>query len=69
MSFDYAIKYPILTIACGPTNSIRGAAFLSHLKDAIIVDVGGTTTDIGILVNGFPRESLVAAEIAGQRRL
>jgi len=65
MSVDYAIKYPILTIACGPTNSIRGAAFLSQLKDAIIVDVGGTTTDIGILVNGFPRESSVAAEIGG----
>jgi len=29
MSVDYAVKYPILTIACGPTNSIRGASFLT----------------------------------------
>lgn len=67
MSVDYAIKYPILTIACGPTNSIRGAAYLSRLKDAIVVDVGGTTTDIGVLVNSFPRESAVAVEIGGVR--
>ncbi len=67
MSVDYAIKYPILTIACGPTNSIRGAAFLTHMRDAIVVDVGGTTTDVGVLVNGFPRESMVAVEIGRVR--
>ncbi|MGL5693138.1 MAG: hydantoinase/oxoprolinase family protein, partial [Peptostreptococcaceae bacterium] len=55
MSLDYAIKYPILTIACGPTNSIRGASFLSNKNNAIVVDVGGTTTDVGVLVNSFPR--------------
>src|SRR5262249_37872710 len=49
MALDYALRYPILTVASGPTNSIRGAAFLSGLKDAIVVDVGGTSTDVGIL--------------------
>lgn len=67
MSVEYAKRYPILTIACGPTNSIRGASFLTGIKDAIVVDVGGTTTDVGVLTNGFPRESLIAVEI-GQVR-
>ncbi|MDI3270602.1 MAG: hydantoinase/oxoprolinase family protein, partial [Bacillota bacterium] len=67
MSLDYALRYPILTIASGPTNSIRGAAYLTGLQDAIVVDVGGTSTDVGILVGGFPRESSAAAEIGGVR--
>jgi len=67
MTADYALKYPVLTIASGPANSLRGAAFLSNEKNAIVVDVGGTTTDVGILVNGFPRESSVAVEIGGVR--
>ncbi len=67
MSVDYAVRYPILTIASGPTNSIRGAAFLSGLRDALVVDVGGTTTDVGVLSNMFPRESSIAVEIGGVR--
>jgi N-methylhydantoinase A/oxoprolinase/acetone carboxylase beta subunit len=67
MAVDYARRYPVLTIASGPTNSLRGAAFLSGLADAVVVDVGGTTTDVGILKNGFPRESMAAVEIGGVR--
>jgi N-methylhydantoinase A/oxoprolinase/acetone carboxylase beta subunit len=67
MSLAYALQYPILTIACGPTNSIRGAAFLSGMQDAIVIDVGGTSTDVGVLSMGFPRESAVAVEIGGVR--
>ncbi|WP_066322036.1 hydantoinase/oxoprolinase family protein [Bacillus sp. FJAT-29814] len=67
MAVDYAMKYPILTIACGPTNSLRGASFLSGNSDALVVDVGGTTTDIGVLINSFPRESSLAVEIGGAR--
>lgn len=67
MSIEYAMKYPILTIGCGPTNSIRGASYLSGLANALVVDVGGTTTDIGVLVNSFPRESSLAVEIGGAR--
>lgn len=67
MAIEYALRYPILTIACGPTNSIRGASFLAKRRDAIVVDVGGTTTDVGVLVNGFPRESALAVEIGGVR--
>ena len=56
MTMEYARRYPILTIACGPTNSIRGACYLSRLKNAIVVDVGGTTTDLGVIQNGFPSD-------------
>lgn len=67
MTMEHARKYPILTVACGPTNSIRGASYLSRLKNAIVVDVGGTTTDFGVIQNGFPRESSVAVTIGGVR--
>lgn len=63
MSVEYAIEYPIYTVASGPSNSTRGAAYLSGVPDGIIVDVGGTTTDVGALTDGFPRESSVAVEI------
>jgi N-methylhydantoinase A/oxoprolinase/acetone carboxylase beta subunit len=67
MSAEYAQRYPILTIACGPTNSIRGASYLSQNQNAIVLDVGGTTTDIGVIMSGFPRESSLAVTIGGAR--
>lgn len=63
MSVDYALEYPIFTVASGPSNSVRGAAYLSGVENGIIVDVGGTTTDVGAVTEGFPRESSVAVEI------
>ena len=67
MNADFAKEYPVLTFASGPTNSMRGAAFLSGLRDAIVVDVGGTTTDIGVLQHGFPRVAALAVDIGGVR--
>jgi N-methylhydantoinase A/oxoprolinase/acetone carboxylase beta subunit len=67
MGADYVEKYPVLTFASGPTNSMRGAAFLSGAKDAMVVDLGGTTSDVGMLLRGFPREASVAVEISGVR--
>ena len=67
MSADFAEQYPVLTFASGPTNSMRGAAFLSGRQDAIVVDVGGTTSDVGALTHGFPREASVAVDIGGVR--
>jgi len=67
MSADVAQAYPVLTFASGPTNSMRGAAFLSGLQDAIVVDIGGTTTDIGVLQHGFPRTAGLVVEIGGVR--
>jgi N-methylhydantoinase A/oxoprolinase/acetone carboxylase beta subunit len=65
MSSDWAEAYPVLTFASGPTNSMRGAAVLSQSPDALVVDIGGTTTDVGALINGFPREASAEVEIAG----
>jgi N-methylhydantoinase A/oxoprolinase/acetone carboxylase beta subunit len=60
-------RYPVLTFASGPTNSMRGAAFLSAAQDSLVMDIGGTTTDVGALVSGFPRESSIAVDIGGVR--
>jgi N-methylhydantoinase A/oxoprolinase/acetone carboxylase beta subunit len=67
MGLDYAVRNPVLTIGSGPANSLRGAAFLSGVADALVADVGGTSTDVGVLVGGFPRESSAAVEIGGIR--
>ena len=67
MSIDYARHYPILTIGSGPTNSIRGASYLADSKNAVVLDIGGTTADLGVLVNGFPRESSIAVDVGGIR--
>lgn len=67
MSRDFVKSYPVLTFASGPTNSMRGAAFLSGKTDAIVVDVGGTTTDVGALVKGFPRPASTTVDVGGVR--
>ncbi|MFF0448903.1 hydantoinase/oxoprolinase N-terminal domain-containing protein [Streptomyces sp. NPDC004609] len=67
LSAAEAMRRPILTIGSGPTNSMRGAAYLSGLSDAIVMDVGGTSADVGLLVDGFPRASALAVEIGGVR--
>lgn len=67
MSADFVEKYPVLTFASGPTNSMRGAAYLSDTGDALVADIGGTTTDFGMLVNGFPRTSSITVDIGGVR--
>jgi hypothetical protein len=60
-------QFPALTFASGPTNSIRGAWALTGLADAIVIDVGGTTSDIGALKNGFPRQSNLVIDVGGAR--
>ncbi|EXJ88395.1 hypothetical protein A1O1_05325 [Capronia coronata CBS 617.96] len=70
-----AAKLPIKTFSSGPTNSMRGAAYLglaqSGRKDeervsTIVADVGGTTTDCGVLLpSGFPRAASAYVTVAG----
>jgi len=80
MLAEVAEAYPVYSFASGPTNSMRGAAFLSkrgtldghgpsRTIDALVIDVGGTTTDIGSLRHGFPREANNVVEIGGVRTL
>jgi len=67
MAIDRVLRFPVLTIGSGPANSMRGAAHLSGLSEAIVIDVGGTSTDVGVLAAGFPRESSIPVEIGGVR--
>jgi N-methylhydantoinase A/oxoprolinase/acetone carboxylase beta subunit len=69
MRAEYAEAFPVYSFSSGPTNSMRGAAYLSGLDDAMVVDVGGTTTDVGHLKSGFPREANRAVEVGGVRTL
>jgi N-methylhydantoinase A/oxoprolinase/acetone carboxylase beta subunit len=66
---ELAARFPVLSFASGPTNSMRGAAFLTGLKDALVVDVGGTTSDVGALRHGFPREANAVVQVGGVRTL
>ncbi|SNR65814.1 Hydantoinase/oxoprolinase [Haloechinothrix alba] len=67
MDVDFARKYPVATFASGPTNSMRGAAFLSGIDTCAVVDVGGTSSDVGILQSGFPREATSEVDVGGVR--
>ena len=62
-----ARRFPVLTFASGPTNSMRGAAFLTGATEAIVLDIGGTTSDVGALRRGFPRQASASVDIGGVR--
>lgn len=66
---DVAAANPVHSFASGPTNSMRGAAFLTGLTDAMVIDVGGTTSDVGCLIGGFPREANNIVHVGGVRTL
>lgn len=71
LSGEMAARLPIRTFSSGPTNSMRGAAFLESgqlSQTVMVVDIGGTTTDVGLLqANGFPRQQAAYSELAGIR--
>jgi N-methylhydantoinase A/oxoprolinase/acetone carboxylase beta subunit len=67
MTVDYAERHPVATFASGPTNSMRGAALLSGERNCAVIDIGGTTSDIGMLINGFPREAKATVDVGGVR--
>jgi N-methylhydantoinase A/oxoprolinase/acetone carboxylase beta subunit len=69
MSAEAAMALPVMSFASGATNSMRGAAFLSGVEDAMVVDVGGTSSDVGQLRHGFPREANSVVEIGEVRTL
>ncbi|MCX6033161.1 MAG: hydantoinase/oxoprolinase family protein [Chloroflexi bacterium] len=52
MSDEFAARTPVETIHSGPAASAMGGRFLSNLDDALVVDVGGTTTDIALVQGG-----------------
>ena len=62
-SADRIRQLPVYAIASGPTNSMRGAAFLSGIQDAVVVDIGGTTTNVGVIKGGFPRQASTRVKV------
>lgn len=65
MAEEQARIKPIETILSGPAASIIGANYLAGQKDALILDMGGTTTDIAVLRNGRPRLGKEGARVGG----
>jgi N-methylhydantoinase A/oxoprolinase/acetone carboxylase beta subunit len=68
-SADVVATHPIETVLSGPAASLVGAKWLSGLDDFIMSDMGGTTTDIGILSGGRPRVAEQGAEVGGWRTM
>lgn len=69
-----AARVPIRTFNSGPTNSMSGAAFLVRhelglsRQPILVVDIGGTSTDVGVLLpNGLPRQAAAVTDVAGIR--
>jgi N-methylhydantoinase A/oxoprolinase/acetone carboxylase beta subunit len=54
MRADVALEYPVETILSGPAASVVGAGFLTGLADFVVSDMGGTTTDVAVVVGGRP---------------
>ncbi|MEL6211532.1 MAG: hydantoinase/oxoprolinase family protein, partial [Pseudomonadota bacterium] len=69
MSERLARTRPIETILSGPAASLVGAATLTKLHEAVVSDIGGTTTDIAVLEGGRPRLSPSGARVGGHRTL
>ena len=63
MSDEFAARTPVETIHSGPAASAIGGRFLSNLDDALIVDVGGTTTDLALIEGGQVRVSTEGATV------
>jgi N-methylhydantoinase A/oxoprolinase/acetone carboxylase beta subunit len=62
-----ALQQPVGTVLSGPAASVVGAAALSGARDAVIADMGGTTTDIAVVTNGSPKLNAQGAMIGSWR--
>ncbi|MFC5444734.1 hydantoinase/oxoprolinase N-terminal domain-containing protein [Rhizobium halophytocola] len=69
MSAQDARLRPIETILSGPAASLVGARYLTGLDEALVSDIGGTTTDIAVLEGGRPRLDEQGATVGGYRTM
>lgn len=67
MSESVARERPIETLLSGPAASIYGAVYCGKAKDALVLDMGGTTTDIAVLTNEVPKINDEGAVVGGWR--
>ena len=54
MGKEYALRRPVETLLCGPAASVRGAMELMKAENGLVIDMGGTTSDVAIIRNGRP---------------
>lgn len=66
---DDVAMHPIETVLSGPAASMIGAKWLSGRSDFILSDIGGTTTDVGLLAQGRPRVAEQGADVGGWRTM
>ncbi|MBQ0058920.1 MAG: hydantoinase/oxoprolinase family protein, partial [Lachnospiraceae bacterium] len=57
MSEKFAKTHPIETLLCGPVASVKGAVELAGDMDSMVIDIGGTTTDIALVKNHQPKNA------------
>ena len=69
MRASVALEYPIETVLSGPAASVVGAAFLTGLKDFAVADMGGTTTDVAMIIDERPVVRTDGAVIGGWRTM
>jgi len=69
VSADFAARRPIETILSGPAASLVGARHLTGLDNAVVSDIGGTTTDVAVLDSGRPRLDPEGAVVGGHRTM
>jgi N-methylhydantoinase A/oxoprolinase/acetone carboxylase beta subunit len=69
MKAQIALEYPVETILSGPAASVVGAGFLTGLKDFIVADMGGTTTDVAVVSGGRPVISAEGALVGAWRTM
>ena len=69
VSAAQARERPIETILSGPAASVVSACRLSGATDAIVADIGGTTTDVAVLRAGRPATDPDGARVGGYRTM
>ncbi len=69
MRMEMALERPVETILSGPAASVVGAQALAKLDDMLVVDVGGTTTDLATVREGMPRLNRRGASVGRWRTL
>ncbi len=70
INFNASIDFPGQTILSGPAASVMGAmAFGAENEDTLILDIGGTTTDMALLIQGAPVLNPVGIELADYHTL
>lgn len=67
MSEEFARDRPVETLLSGPAASVAGGLHLSGKRDCVVIDMGGTTSDIAVVRKGLPKLALEGAHVGSWR--